>query len=205
VDASNLGRVDWSNYNTLILVTGSYDFGESGLNQLKQWVRNGGTIIGIKGAVNWLASNGLANVERVTEPTSTLPQRADYVTAREYRGSQSIGGVMLAADLDISHPLGFGYTRRYLPVYRNHTGLFKPSSNPFNTVVKTSDNPLLSGYLNAANKERVKNTASLMVSGYGRGSVILFVDNPNFRGTWFGTNRLFFNALYFGGIINGNP
>jgi hypothetical protein len=179
--------------------------GETGLNQLKQWVRDGGTIIGIKGAVNWLASNGLANVERVTEPNADLPERADYVSAREYRGSQSIGGVMLASDLDITHPLGFGYTRRYLPVYRNHSGLFKPSANPFNTVAKTTDNPLLSGYLNDMNKERVKNTASLMVSGYGRGSVILFVDNPNFRGTWFGTNRLFFNALFFGGIINGNP
>jgi hypothetical protein len=205
VDTDNLGRINWSNYNTLILVTGSYDFGESGLNQLKQWVRDGGTIIAVKGAVNWLASNGLANVERVSEPSAKLPERADYVTAREYRGSQSIGGVMLAADIDITHPLGFGYTRRSLPVYRNHTGLFKPSVNPFNTVVKTTENPLLSGYLNDVNKERVKNTASLMVSGYGRGSVILFVDNPNFRGTWFGTNRLFFNALFFGGIINGNP
>ena len=39
----------------------------------------------------------------------------------------------------------------------------------------------------------------------GRGNVISFVDNPNFRGTWFGTNKLFFNAIFFGGVINGNP
>jgi hypothetical protein len=32
----------------------------------------------------------------------------------------------------------------------------------------------------------------------GGGSVILMFDNPNFRGYWYGTNRLFLNALFYG-------
>jgi hypothetical protein len=28
------------------------------------------------------------------------------------------------------------------------------------------------------------------------------IDNPNFRGYWHGTNRLFLNALFFGRYIN---
>jgi hypothetical protein len=28
--------------------------------------------------------------------------------------------------------------------------------------------------------------------------VVLFADNPNFRGSWYGTNRLFLNALFLG-------
>ena len=31
----------------------------------------------------------------------------------------------------------------------------------------------------------------------GRGSVILFADNPNFRAYFFGTNKLFMNSLFF--------
>ena len=27
------------------------------------------------------------------------------------------------------------------------------------------------------------------------------VDNPNFRGVWYGTNKLFANALFFGSAI----
>jgi len=92
-----------------------------------------------------------------------------------------------------------------LPVYRNHSNFIKPSSNPFNTVAKYTNSPLLSGYISAANLEKVKGSASLLVSSYGRGKVISFVDNPNFRGTWFGTNKLFFNAIFFGSVINGNP
>ncbi len=41
-----------------------------------------------------------------------------------------------------------------------------------------------------------------MVGAEGNGKVIFFADNPNFRGTWYGTNKLFLNALFFGSHIN---
>ena len=205
VDSDQVGRVSWENYNTLILVSGNYNFGEATTNRLKQWVRDGGNIIGVRSAVSWLSSNGFGTLERVDGPNAPMPDRIDYAESREYRGSQSVGGSMYATDLDISHPLAYGYTRRYLPVYRNHSNFIKPASNPFNTVAKYTDSPLLSGYISDANLEKVKGSASLLVSSYGRGKVISFVDNPNFRGTWFGTNKLFFNAIFFGSVINGNP
>ena len=31
----------------------------------------------------------------------------------------------------------------------------------------------------------------------GRGSVILYADDPNFRAIWYGTNKLFLNSLFF--------
>jgi len=30
----------------------------------------------------------------------------------------------------------------------------------------------------------------------------MFADNPNFRGSWYGTNRLFLNALFLGNHIS---
>jgi hypothetical protein len=36
----------------------------------------------------------------------------------------------------------------------------------------------------------------------GSGRVVMFSDNPNFRATWYGTNKLFLNALFFGANIN---
>jgi hypothetical protein len=29
------------------------------------------------------------------------------------------------------------------------------------------------------------------------------VDNPNFRAIWYGTNKLFLNAIFFGQVIEG--
>jgi hypothetical protein len=65
-------------------------------------------------------------------------------------------------------------------------------------------NPRLSGYIHPKNLEKIKNSPSLIVSGVGQGRAILFIDDPTFRGYWYGTNRLFINALFFGSQI-GSP
>ena len=51
-------------------------------------------------------------------------------------------------------------------------------------------------------EEFLDRSASVLVSRLGSGRVVLFADNPNFRGSWYGTNRLFLNALFLGEHIN---
>src|SRR5690606_32375993 len=92
----------------------------------------------------------------------------------------------------------FGYQRRTLPVWRDHSIFFEPSDNAFSTVVQLTDDPHLSGYISDANLERLRNSPSLIVDQLGSGSVILQLDNTNFRGYWYGTNRLLLNASFFG-------
>jgi len=60
---------------------------------------------------------------------------------------------------------------------------------------------LASGYVHPENLEKIKNTAVIQVKKLGSGRVIGLVDNPNFRGVWFGTNKLFLNSVFFGQII----
>jgi len=43
---------------------------------------------------------------------------------------------------------------------------------------------------------------SLIISKIGTGRVVVFADNPNFRGTWYGTNKLFLNAIFLGNNIS---
>jgi len=59
----------------------------------------------------------------------------------------------------------------------------------------------LSGYISDKNRERLRGSPSVLVDRFGGGTVVLFVDNINFRGYWRGTNRLFLNALFFGDQI----
>jgi hypothetical protein len=77
-----------------------------------------------------------------------------------------------------------------------------PSSNAYATVAQYTSNPLVGGYLHPETARKVRNSAAILVSQEGRGRVILFSDNPNFRGTWYGTNRLFLNALFLGSLMN---
>lgn len=198
---SSAGRIDWSKYNTLILASGNYSsLGENTINRIKQWVREGGTVITIRNATSWAVRSKFVNEKFAERPQRDIPERMDFVTSREFNGSNAIGGSMYMTDVDITHPLAFGYTQRDLPVYRNHSIFLAPSSSPFSTVVRYKENPLLSGYVNKSNLAKIGGTASLIVSGIGRGSVIMFADNPNFRGMWYGTNKLFLNALFIGNM-----
>ena len=49
--------------------------------------------------------------------------------------------------------------------------------------------------------KRVAKSAAILTTGDGAGRIILFADNPNFRASWYGTNKLFLNALFFGGVL----
>ena len=60
----------------------------------------------------------------------------------------------------------------------------------------------MSGYISDENLERLRGSSSVIFDQLGRGSVVLLIDNPNFRGYWLGTNRLFLNALLFGPLID---
>jgi hypothetical protein len=41
----------------------------------------------------------------------------------------------------------------------------------------------------------------LRATRLGSGTVILMADNPNFRAFWYGTSKLYLNAILFGPII----
>jgi len=204
VNTSQFGQLHISDYNTLILVSGNYGvLGESGVAKIKSWVQQGGTLILIKNAISWAINSKLIDEQlKKEEDQKKDTKRMDYDSAPEHQGSRSIGGSIYMGNLDITNPLGFGYTSRDLPVWRNTSIFIEPSKSPFNTVIKYTAKPLLSGYVHSTNLEKIKNSVSLQVSNIGQGRAILFVDDPAFRGYWNGTNKLFFNALFFGSNIS---
>ena len=117
-------------------------------------------------------------------------------------GSKALGGSIFRVDLDTTHPIGFGFTNRKVSIYRNGQTYLVPSTNPYSTVAQYTDNPLIAGYLHPTSAKKIKNSAAILVSSEGSGRVIMFSDNPNFRGTWYGTNKLFLNALFYGNNMN---
>jgi hypothetical protein len=202
IDKERVANVDLSRYNTLIMVNGNYgDLTERAKADIRGWVRSGGMLIAQRNAINWARSEGLVNletVERETRDDGPLP----YVDMQGIRGAQVIGGSIFSGRLDITHPLGYGFRDENQHVFRNSTNFLKKSSNPFATPLYLTENPLVSGYISSENLEVIGNTASIVVSSHGSGTVISFVDNPNFRAFWYGTNKLFTNAIFFGSTIN---
>jgi hypothetical protein len=52
-------------------------------------------------------------------------------------------------------------------------------------------------------KDLIKNSAVINVDQLGKGRIISIVDNLNFRAFWYGTSKIFMNAIFFGEVIRG--
>ncbi|SDD32495.1 Zinc carboxypeptidase [Algoriphagus faecimaris] len=202
VNTDNFGRVNLFDYTTLILPSGNYNSISGGaLEHLKDWVSRGGTIISFKNASLWLNQKGITD-ESLVESENNDPETLPFAVRRDFEGAKEVGGSIYLAQLDLSHPIAYGYQRETLPVYRNTSIFVQPSKNKYLTPIRYTENPHLGGYISNANLELLKQSAGVLISSSGRGRVIHFFDSPNFRGTWFGTNKLFFNAIFFGNSMN---
>lgn len=196
---------DLQRYNVIIMPNGNYSaINQSGAESLKNWVRNGGTLIARGSALNWINQNkiGEFTFKNETEEDSTLQKR--YADLANDRGAKVTGGAIFKVKLDLTHPLGYGYQDENLFTFRNSNQFLEPSDNPFANPLIYTDNPLASGYVYPFNLEQMKNTAMIRISANGKGKVIGFVDNPNFRAFWFGTNKLFLNSIFFGSTISNS-
>src|SRR5690606_15285525 len=204
VNSDQFGRVNLFDYNTLILPSGNYNtLSENQLSHLKDWLNRGGTVISIKTASVWLNQKGITKetaVELEAEPTD--PDSLPFAVRNDFEGAKEVGGSIYLAELDLTHPIAYGYRRKTLPVYRNSSIFIRPSQDKYLTPVRYAAEPHLGGYISEANLEKVSQSAGVVISPVGQGSVIHFFDNPNFRGAWFGTNRLFMNAIFHGDNMN---
>ena len=200
----NFNKINLDKYNTMVMVSGKYNLTEKQLSKIKDWTSKGNTLITVGTASKWAIEKKLVKETLIkTEKDSTeLAVRKPYGDARENIGKESLGGVILNVDLDITHPLAYGYRDNNIPVYKNNSVWLSPSKNSYATVAKYSKTPHIDGFITEKNmQENILNSASLIVSKLGSGRVVLFADNPNFRGSWYGTNRLFLNALFLGDKI----
>lgn len=198
-------QTDIYRYNVIIMVSGNYRLmNKKEKDRLTQWVADGNTLITVGTASQWAVNQKIAPEALVSKKTDSVGQglRMNYEEARGSIEKHYIGGGIFEVDLDITHPLAYGYQDRKLPVYKNNRVWLRPSKNPFSTVAKYSNQPHIDGYISDENLSIMKQSASIVVSKRGKGRIILFADNPNFRGAWYGTNKLFMNAIHFGSLIS---
>ena len=201
-ERSQLNNINFNQYTHMIYAGGRYSqYQPSYLSKIKEWVKGGGTIIGIRQGAHWIEKN-ILNDSKDDEQTELNSQdkaieRFAYNKKESLDPIDVIGGAIFSGDLDITHPLGFGYANRSIAVHKNTTDILPTSSNPYATVVRYNNPPVLSGYTSEANQTLLQGTAALTAERMGKGSIILFADDPNFRAIWYGTNKLFLNSLFF--------
>ncbi len=211
IDVTNMSRAKLDNYSCVVMVDGTYSATTAA--KLKEYLASGGTVAAFGKAVKFLKNNDLCNVEFKMFDANAMAKsfkkygNAEKITRRAYdkfdddEGAQVIGGAIFETELDLTHPLMYGYRNSKLPVFRGDTMFMELPTNPYSSPLRYTNNPLMSGYLSSKNNEMSKSSASIIVSNIGSGRVIASIDNPNFRAFWYGTNKIMANMILFGNLI----
>ncbi len=219
---SRLAQVELSDYTRLILPGGSLD--EADWKIVSDYASSGGTVIAIGSASNDVAGKlGVLGSPDVVPQIESADKEAGLVespihgtviingkevqkpfdSAADERALRLISGAIFKTRIDRTHPLLFGFSKDTLAVFRSHASFLKPSESPYrNPAVYDADEPLMAGYCSSENVEKFKGSASLVVHPVGRGHIILMSENPNFRGFWKASSRVFLNAIFFGNLID---
>jgi hypothetical protein len=224
VHSMELPGVDFSKYNVLILPEsgrfgGGYTgiFGERGLSRIKDWIQGGGTLIALGSATEWLTEEKVGLLQVKTEFKETeqkKPAEKDEGAAEkeeqyddvkmviqpERQRPGFIPGAMVKVSLDTEHWLAFGYPEQ-ISVLVNSNRVFPPLKLDQGTNVAMygkEEDLVVSGFTWEDSRKQLAQKAYLMHRRSGRGNVIGFAEDPNFRAYLDGLNLLFMNGVLFG-------
>ncbi len=225
VDSYRLASTNLGDYSHVVMTNPLPAIANDISDDLNTFVTNGGVLWAQGSAtVKWLQKQGLTEaVWRETEQQqlevqyqelaskggilaeeleALTPKRRPYEEAEDEAAFRLVRGAILEGNIDISHPLGYGYEDATLPVFRRSAAFMNRSANPYASPVVYTNNPLLSGYMSDENRALAANSAGLVVDGRGKGAVVQSLDSPAFRAFWWGSQRLFLNALFFGDLLD---
>ena len=201
IQLSTILKSNLSKYTTLIIPSSEIISNEI-IKKITDWTKNGGTLITYKNSIDWLQSANIIDFNIIEQEISA--NDISYEDADNFYDAQKIGGAIFQTKLDLTHPINFGFTDEFMPIFRNSTIFLKPDNNKYKTPIRYTENPLLSGYISQNNLKTLKNTTPIKITGFGDGKIIYLTDNTNFRAFWYGTNKILMNAIFFADIIETN-
>ena len=169
--------------------------GPEGLSALKDFVREGGTLITLNASCQ-------LPLQHFSLPFQDI--------SRKYPSTEFFcPSAILKAEVDLAHPIGYGMeqTANLLifgsPLFDARETETPPGVEPApkmpgsRVVVRYPDsNPFLSGRL--IGDQYLHNKPALIEIDYGTGKIIMFGFRPQNRAQPHGTFMLFFNSLYYG-------
>ena len=184
------------------------------LQRLQAWMRDGGTMITMAESTRWATREGVdllatsaerrgGRVEGEDPPDDeTSDQPIDYLEAigPEDEAPESVPGVILRAYLDTEHWLSAG-TDGDIGVLVSGSRVFQPITLDAGTNVgryAEQDSLVLSGVAWEEARSQLANKAFLIHQPVGRGQIVAFAEDPNYRAYTEATQLLFMNAVLLG-------
>lgn len=214
VRAASLGRADLDDFDVVVFPSGNYAdaVGDGLLDQLRDWMRDGGTVITMAESTRWatradlLATAAERRGGRLADedpPAADTPEQPiDYlekiVPADE--APEAVPGAILRVLLDTDHWLASG-TDGDIGVLVDGSRVFRPITLDDGTNVGRYagvEELVLGGVVWDESRPQLASKAFLIVQPYGAGQLVAFAEDPNYRAYAEATQLLFMNAVLLG-------
>ncbi|MXW65911.1 MAG: hypothetical protein F4Z72_02700 [Gemmatimonadales bacterium] len=214
VRASSLGQARLADYDVIVFPSGNYGgaVGEGLRDRLQAWMRDGGTLITMAESSRWAARTGLLATEAERrggraegddppEP-GTPEQPIEYLDAisPEDESPEGVPGAILRTLLDTEHWLAAG-TDGEIGVLVSGSRVFRPITLDEGTNVgryAALEDLVLSGIVWEESRPQLASKAFLIHQPVGRGQLVAFAEDPNYRAYTEATQLLFMNAVLLG-------
>jgi hypothetical protein len=207
ISIETLRTLDLSRYHVLILPDGDYGdrLGKRVIEKLQTWVRSGGTIIAIRGASALLRDKDvdLSKIKPWTAPKKKEKDDADTPPAEERYNEFRVPGAGFRTSMNDRTYLTYGVPHAPVVMIEGSGVLLPVAHKVDNIVTLDHATPLASGFAFPESIDRLKGSVYLVRESVGRGAVITFADEPNYRLFWRGTLPLLLNAAIYSPSFSG--
>jgi len=214
VELRSLSRVDLSRFTVLVFPDDESEEGSgkgysenldsTAVARIRDWIEEGGVFVGMGGGAVFATAGkgGLCSVKLKERKKEEQAEENPFLTVKEKKDRkmrEKIPGTIFRVKLDPTHPLAFGYGDE-VRILKTTTVALQPTRKG-NNVAYFPPRARISGFVAEKNEEFLAGTPFLVEERVGKGHVVLYLDDPNFRLFWYGLNRLFLNSIFF---ISGN-
>ena len=200
---SYFGNTDLSKFDVLILTDGNYGkiLEDKNLNKVKDFVKSGGKLIAIQGALNAFAGKDgfeLKHKEEDKKKDESKEKENDklkiYGNAERESVSDETPGSIYKLTMDNTNPLAFGFDKTYFSLVLESSDYQYLSAGWNVGVIK--EKAIVSGFAGNKAQDKLKNSLIFGTQELGRGQIIYLANDPIFRGFWQNGKLLFGNAVF---------
>jgi hypothetical protein len=192
------------------------------LGRLDGWVREGGVLVAVgsaslafieddsSGEEVWTTVERVADLAELGDEDGRLgsfevgvrpPSDEERGVLPPERRPLRVPGAIFRVELDPTHFLTMGKgTSIAAPVLSDR--ILTPSLAGRTVGSLDAEDPLIAGYTWPVMEEALKGQAWLVEERRGRGRVILFAEDPSFRGVWEGLHGLLLNGVLIGPSVS---
>ncbi|HYC88146.1 MAG TPA: M14 family zinc carboxypeptidase [Thermoanaerobaculia bacterium] len=198
LSTESLGGLELHKYEVLVFPDGNYAarLGKRGVDRIKQWVSDGGTVVAVKGANAFLREKDV-EISKLKPWEPPKKKEGETAPADERYNDYRIPGSAFRTTMNERSYLTFGVPRSPAVLVEGSNAFLPMPKRVDNILTIDAKEPLISGVAWEESLERIKGSVYVVSEPYGRGQVITFADDPHFRLFWRGTLPIFLNAVLY--------